>query len=165
MAKIHVPKDGHVAPAQTGGYSFLPYTDDAKKRIVDQAIFILTLNVRGMKSCNECFQKLANGHGRTFDDILDDPMTFIHYDTHTGAGDFGATLEGTQNVTITEFAIRMGRWTVAATLVHEFAHVNGAPGTDSKAEETLKCCGFKDLYNPKIIGSAEPFADIINAEA
>jgi hypothetical protein len=162
MAKIHVPDDGHDAP-EPGDYSFLPFTDKDKKRIVEQAIFLLTNNVRGMKPCNECFQKLANK--RTFDDILDDPRTFIHYDPRTAADDYGGTRPGTQNVTITETAIRKGRWTVAATLVHEFAHINGAPNTDSKAEETLKCCGFKDLYDPELHGSAEPFADIINADA
>ncbi len=49
----------------------------------------------------------------------------------------------------------MGRWTVAASLVHELAHVNGAPGDSHAAEATLPCCGFAALYVPTIIGANE----------
>lgn len=43
---------------------------------------------------------------------------------------------------------------IAATLVHELAHVNGAPGgMESKAAEaTLPPCGFDDLFNPALVG-------------
>ena len=46
----------------------------------------------------------------------------------------------------------MGRWTVAATLVHELAHVNGAPGNDRQAEHTLASCLLQKLEDPQIIG-------------
>ena len=43
---------------------------------------------------------------------------------------------------------------IAGTLVHELAHVNGAPGgMESKAAEaTLPPCGFDDLFNPATVG-------------
>jgi hypothetical protein len=44
---------------------------------------------------------------------------------------------------------------VAGTLVHEFAHVNGAPGTTRQAEATLLACGLGRVYNPIIVGSRE----------
>ena len=38
-------------------------------------------------------------------------------------------------------------------LVHELAHVNGAPGgMVSKAAEATLPCGFDDLFNPAIVG-------------
>jgi hypothetical protein len=160
MAKIHVPGDGHTAP--TGGtFRYLPYTDRGKKRVIEQALFILRHNVHGMRPCNDCFRALPGG--RSFDDILDDPLVFIHYDPQTTAESYAATRRGTKNVTITQYSIGMGRWTVAATLVHEFAHINGAPSTTHQAEGTLKCCGFRALEDPRIIGSADPHSDVCNA--
>jgi hypothetical protein len=149
MAKIHTPGDGYTAPLPNSGYEWQEYADEKKKRVIEQALFILRHNVRGSKPCNHCFQKLPGG--RTFDDILNDDTVVISYSPGNQRNDFGATLG--KDVTITEFSIRMGRWTVAATLVHEFGHVNGAPGTDHQAEGTLICCGFSALHNANIIGA------------
>ncbi len=43
---------------------------------------------------------------------------------------------------------------IAATLVHELAHVNGAPGgmLSKAAETTLPPCGFGDEFNPATVG-------------
>lgn len=150
MARIHVLGDGHTGPVP-GTFQYLPYTDAAKQRTVQRALDILRTNVRGCKRCNDAFKALPNG--RTFDEILDDPDVFIHYDPQNVRGLFGGTRTGTKNVTITEFSIRMGRWTVAATLVHEFGHVNGAPGNTHAAEGTLPQCGFAGLHDPTIIGA------------
>jgi hypothetical protein len=149
MATIHVPGGGHVAPAANSGFQWLPYSDDKKKHVIERALFILRHNVRGMKPCNACFRRLPGG--RSFDDVLDDPSVFISFDPQTTKGTFGATLG--KEVTITDFSIGIGRWTVAATLVHEFAHVNGAPGDTHDAEGTLLCCGFSALHDPDIIGA------------
>ena len=149
MAKIHVPGDGHTPPVP-GGFEYLPYTDADKKKVVERALWILKHNVKGMKPCNDCFKKLPGG--RTFDDILDDPDVYIHYDPNNGGQFYGSTIG--KDVTVSEYSIRMGRWTVAATLVHEFAHVNGASGSTHDAEATLPCCGMQGLYNRTIIGAA-----------
>ena len=43
-------------------------------------------------------------------------------------------------------AFRIGRWTVLATLIHELAHCNGAPGGGSTvAEDALPACGLGRL--------------------
>jgi hypothetical protein len=150
VANIHVPGDGHITP--TGRHQWLAYPDEQKKKVVAAALFILKHNIRGSKPCNDCFTRLPGG--RTFDDVLDDPAVFISFDPSNHEGDFGATIGS--DVTITDFSIRMGRWTVAATLVHELAHVNGAPGGDSaEAESTLICCGLKKLFHPDIVGRLE----------
>jgi hypothetical protein len=56
---------------------------------------------------------------------------------------------------ISQFTIRMGRWSIAGTIVHELAHLNGADGHSHAAEETLKYCGLQSPlgpYNPHIRG-------------
>lgn len=154
MAKIHVSGDGYAAPPPNSGWQWLPYSNAHKKRIIEQALFILRHNVRGMKPCNDCFSRLPGG--RTFDDILDDPNVVISFDPKNNGSDYGATDQvGGHDITITEFSIRMGRWTVAATLVHEMAHVNGAPVDTHQAEGTLLCCGFSALHDATIIGAEE----------
>lgn len=155
MARLHTPGDGYTAPAPNSGFQWNTYSDEKKRRVLERALFILRHNVRGLKPCNDCFRKLPGG--RSFDDILDDPNVVISFDPQTTANLFGATLGN--DVTITDFSIRIGRWTVAATLVHEFAHVNGAPATDHQAESTLLCCGFSALHNPAIIGAGEESSD------
>ncbi len=148
MVKIHVKGDGHTPPPPDPVATYDPYTDAKKQKVVEDALFILRNNVKGMKPCNDCFKKLPNG--RTFDDILDDDTVFICYDPSIK---YCANTLG-NDITINEYSIRRGRWLVAATLVHEFAHVNGAPATDHQAEGTLPCCGMggNGLYDPTIIG-------------
>jgi len=51
---------------------------------------------------------------------------------------------------------------VAATIVHEFAHVGGAPGWPSPAaERALPKCGFGPQYDPGIFGSIESVARML----
>jgi hypothetical protein len=147
MVKIHVPGDGHTAPPPDAVATYNPYTDVKKKKVVEDALFILRNNVKGMASCNECFTKLPNG--RTFADILDDDTIYICYDP---SDRWCANTLGNNHITINEYSISRGRWLVAATLVHEFAHINGAPGTDHRAEATLPPCGMgaNGLYDPTV---------------
>lgn len=146
MVKIHIPGDAHIAPPPDSVATYLPYTDAAKKRVVEDALFILRNNVKGMKPCNDCFTKLPNG--RTFDDILDDNAVFICYDPSSR---WRANTLG-NDITVNEWSIKVGRWMVANTLVHEFAHINGAPVTDHQAEGVVACCGFAALEDPTCIG-------------
>jgi hypothetical protein len=85
--------------------------------------------------------------------VWGDASVFISRDPSNQQGNFGATLG--KDITITRFSLRMGRWTVAATLVHELAHVNGAPGTDTQAEDTLLSCLLRGLHDSTIIGMME----------
>ncbi len=96
------------------------------------------------------FQSLDGG--RTFAEVWNDPHVWINYDPENRQGKYGAHRRGTKEIAISKYALRMGRWTVAATLVHELAHVNGAPGNNSQAEDTLKTCLLKGLHDPTIIG-------------
>ena len=120
MPTINTPGSAHVAPAPNSGFRWLAYEDDNKlKKALQDAFFIIQNNIRGMRPCNKCFKALPGG--KSFDDVWDDATVFVSFDPQGKGGTFGATLG--KDVTITAFSLRMGRWTTAATLVHELAHV------------------------------------------
>lgn len=64
---------------------------------------------------------------------------------------YGAALGN--HITLSKYTLNMGRWNAAATLVHELAHVGGAGGSDTMAEDVLLKCLLKNLHNPNIIGN------------
>jgi hypothetical protein len=151
MVKIHVSGDGHTPPVYAG-YKWDPFSDASQKQVIEDALHILKNNIKGYKPCNDCFKALPGG--KTFDALLGDNTIFLSYHSKNTKGYYGATLG--KDITISKYSIGMGKWTVAATLVHELAHVNGATGSDTKAEDTLICCKLNGLHDPTIIGSTEP---------
>ena len=94
-----------------------------------------------MPSADGYFRSLP--FGRSLSSILADRNIWINYaPTLTklwGAADMRSHME----VAITPPAYLWGRWTVLATLIHELAHVNGAPSVSSRAaEDALLHCGL-----------------------
>jgi hypothetical protein len=50
---------------------------------------------------------------------------------------------GGKEIAVSETSFKIGRWTVLATLIHELAHSNGAPGgADKRAERAVYACGL-----------------------
>jgi hypothetical protein len=92
-----------------------------------------------MPSADAYFRSLPGG--RSLSQLLADRTIWINYSStmpHYGE----AVLSG-KELCISETSCRVGRWTVLGTLVHELAHINGAPGNPSKlAEEALLHCGL-----------------------
>jgi hypothetical protein len=119
------------------------------RKLWNAALFILKHNIRGMKPCNTCFSALPGG--RTFDQVIDDASIFISFDP-SGPNSGVTNAVGGKEVTVSASEFRGGRWTVAATLVHELAHVSGAGTTTLDAENTLKCCGLFGLFRAGSIG-------------
>jgi hypothetical protein len=157
MPTVHVPGDGHPTPAPLAdGTRWDAYSDAKIKHILDQALFILRHNVRGSRPCDDCFSRLPGG--RTFTDVFDDPSVFVSFDP---SGPFPATTDsvGGREVSINASEFRIGRWSVAATLVHELAHVNGADTVSADAENTLRCCGFAAHFRPGATGANETRSD------
>lgn len=149
MPQINTPSTGHAGPAPIpGGHTYLPYTDAAHLATLQRAIAIITTKIKGDSKCDLAFKSLPGK--RTFAQVWADNSIWINFDPTRASGDFGAARG--REITITAFALSMGHWTVAATLVHELAHVNGAPGTTRAAEATLKSCLLGKLENPNIIG-------------
>lgn len=158
MPTIHTPGDGHTGPLpDPDGTRWDPYSDPKILHTLKQALFILKHNIRGMRPCNKCFSALPGG--RTFDDVFDDASVFISFDP--SGPDSGATDSvGGKDITVGKREFRVGRWSVAATLVHEFAHVNGAPGgLSAAAETTLTCCGLRGLFRAGVVGERERHSD------
>jgi hypothetical protein len=148
MPKINTTKSGHAGPAATSGWQWLPYSNETHLNTLKRAITIINNKIKGDKPCNQAFRALPGR--RTFAQVWTDPSVWLSFDPRRTNQLYGATLG--KEITITEYSLAMGRWTVAATLVHELAHVNGASGTDTKAEDTLKKCLLKGLHDPNIIG-------------
>ena len=153
MPTVHTAGDGHVTPLPLGdGTRWDPYTDPKIRKILDQALFILRNNVRGARPCDRCFSRLPGG--RTFADVFDDASVFISFDP-AGPNSGRTDSVGGREVTIGASEFRIGRWSVAATIVHELAHVNGAGIATADAENTLRCCGFSAHFRPGAIGLNE----------
>jgi hypothetical protein len=122
---------------------------------VQRGLTIIRDRIRGRERCDAIFSALPRG--RTFQQLFDDVTSFVNYDPSNRQGDWGWTIPGTypKDVVISQFTIRMGRWSIAGTIVHELAHLNGADGHSHAAEETLKYCDLQSPngpYNPNIRG-------------
>jgi len=115
-----------------------------------------------MASADTYFRSLPDGRSLTA--LLADRSIWINY--HATMNAYGEAEISGKELCISVTACRIGRWTVLATLIHELAHINGAPGGASKAaEEALlhtglgkqseKTTGVDDPrtpYNPNISG-------------
>jgi hypothetical protein len=153
MPNINTPGANHAAPAPSGGWQWLPYTDQAMLHTITQAVRIIDQRIKGSQRCDAAFRALPGG--RSFADVWSDPTIWVSYDPDNLGHKFGVTnrVSGTE-ISITRFALRMGRWTTAATLIHELAHTNGAPGGNSHAAEgTLRDCLLQGLEDPNIVGA------------
>ena len=80
------------------------------------------------KKCDCAFRKI--GSHRSLKQLVADPSITVHFDPAPETTDEGGhTLDGdTHNIWITPLACRLGRWTLAATLVHELTHITFVPG-------------------------------------
>ena len=142
--KINTSASGHGNLTITGDH-WWAYTDATALKCLEQAMFILKNNIKGMKPCNERFKKLSGT--RTFDDVLNDDTIWISYDSRTTVDWYGITnFVGGKEISISQLAFNKGRWWVAGTLVHEMAHTNGASATTGDADDTLLYCGVKNAY-------------------
>jgi hypothetical protein len=157
MPNVNTPESGHVVSRKFTRYQFLPFTNAHFLAVLRDAMRVITGRVTGHEPCNAAFRALPGR--RSFADLWADPTVWINFDPQMTPGIFGAKIMGyPPEITITATTLTKGRWWTAATLVHEFAHVNGAPGAHSgdharDAEEVLRRCLLKDLADPTIIGA------------
>jgi hypothetical protein len=151
MPTIHLPGDGHLTWLPLGdGTAWDSYVDKDALATLKAAIDLIRRQVKGLVPCNKCFSKLPGG--RNFDEVFEDASIYVSFDG--GGPNSGVTNRaGGKEVTISARELRTGKWSVAATLIHELAHCNGASGTSIDAENTLNCCGFKKHFRPGAIGA------------
>jgi hypothetical protein len=154
MPSINTTGSGHAAPAAIAGWQWLPYSNVGWLSTLRKAIHIIDTRIKGNQPCNAAFSALPSG--RTFAHVWADPTIWISFDPDR-TGRYGATNRvGGKEITITEYALAMGVWTVAATLIHELAHTNGAPsGNSHAAEATLGKCLLRNLEINTILGKLE----------
>ena len=95
---------------------------------------------RGTPSANTYFRGLPGG--RTLTALLADASIWINYGPSLGG--WGQTDSvGGKEIALGGLAFRTGRWSVLATMIHELAHSNGAPGGASQdAERAVLACGL-----------------------
>jgi hypothetical protein len=106
-------------------------------------------------SCNAAFEALPGL--RPFSDVWHDPNVWISFSMDPVDVHYGWSFEFGRDVAITHAAFSRSWTFVAATLVHELAHINGAPGPPSRAaEDTLRHCGFEWQRDPTVVGQFGP---------
>ena len=95
---------------------------------------------KGNPKANTFFKGLPGG--RSLTQLLNDSTIWINYCP-------GLTLFGEAQISGKELALgpspfRKGKWVVLGTLIHELAHIDGAPtaGGSTLAEEALYHCGL-----------------------
>src|SRR5262249_36650526 len=157
MPNINRPVRKHETNFRTrDGDQWLPFTDDGQIQMMIDAFMEINRKViwdKGiLKSCNCAFARLPGR--KEFAAVWRDPDVWVSFNPNPDDGLFGITYK--KDVAIASRVFKMPdpvRW-IAATLVHELAHVNGAPGgMESKsAEATLPPCGFDDKFNPAAVG-------------
>ena len=101
---------------------------------------------QNIASADVYFRGITAG-ARSLTELLADSNIWVNF--HPTLVDFGVTPGAAGFATecaIGPAAFRIGRWTVLATLIHELAHCNGAPGGGSTvAEDALPHCGLGKL--------------------
>lgn len=149
MPNIHKTAAKYTAPTPLQGWQWLPFTDKIMLNVITRAVSLIDKRIKGTKPCEAAFKALPGG--KSFSDIWSQANVWVSFDPDRSGNKYGVTLNK-QHVSITAYSLAMGEWMAAATLIHELAHVNGAPGNDTQAEDTLLKCMLKDHHNPNIIG-------------
>lgn len=158
MPNINIKSRNRTILRTTGGDTWEPFQDDRQVDLVIAAFMAINKHViwdkKILKTCNCAFAKLAGR--RDFATVWKDPNIWVSLNSNPASDIFGMAYKKEISIPIRMFSLPDPTRVIAATLVHELAHVNGAPGgwTDSKAaESTLPPCGFDDQYNPAIVGA------------
>ncbi|NOY84928.1 MAG: hypothetical protein GXO96_08955 [Nitrospirae bacterium] len=165
MAKINTHASGHGSKTEhyAGGtiiqYNIFPKTTASDKKRLDNVndayniLSRLDIKIDLQGPCNRYFRTLPKG--KTFRHFWRDNTIFINYSPSIVSGFYGATHSNDRDICISAWCLdNTNRWMVAATIMHEFAHIGGAPGGAShSAEKAADMCGFKQQYNPTILGS------------
>ena len=106
--------------------------------------------VKNNPRCNTYFRSLPNG--RSLTNLINDSRIWVNYDPTIPPPLTGETHVPTGEIALPDLPFIKGRWVLLGTIIHELAHVNGAPitGGDTRAEEALYHCGLgtaKEYYD------------------
>jgi hypothetical protein len=136
--------------AGNGAVLFWPYDGGKPRETLKQAMAIIQHSVVGKvgpaTQCGKFFAGLPNH--QTFDQVWS--SLWINWHPYSGCGFLGATSRG--EITLSNDCFDKGVWVAVATIMHEMAHVNGAPAGTSAAEDTLKNCGMWKHWSAGSVG-------------
>lgn len=177
MAKVNVSGCGHGSKVESysGGLvvTYGPFpndTPDARARLEKvqrafSAVDRLAISQSATSACNVYFASLPKGS--SFRQLWKDDRVFINYSPAAEEGRFATTHSNDRDIALTRWCIdHHNHWMIGATIVHEFAHIGGAPGGAShKAERAVRECGFIPQYDPDIRGSLQLLASFMERMA
>lgn len=177
MTTINIKKTGHGSRIEnySGGtsirYNFFPNISPTDKKRLQKVIKAhaiidkLDKKISLHNTCNKYFKTLPKK--KTFRHFWRKNNIYINFSPSSKNGFYGATHSNDKDICISAWCLdNTNKWMVAATIVHEFAHIGGAPGGMShSAEKAADKCGFKPQYNPKIMGSIKRLGDYLEKMA
>ncbi len=134
----------------------------AERAVLDWARHRARWIARNLSSADAYFKRLP--FQKTLTALVADSSLWLSYEDNPGR--YGATsIRNFRDIVISSHAFDKGRWVVLATLIHELAHVGGAPGFNDSAEQAVLACGLgrrdelirgrddpKTPYEPGIFG-------------
>jgi hypothetical protein len=145
---------------------FLTTTQEEVRRLkkIQQAVQLvgkLETQQNLYDTCNMYFTKLPRG--KSLRELWKGGGVFISLWPNSPRGEFAVTHSNNKDITIASWCLDTQTVSmVAATVIHEMAHVAGAPGGDSHmAERAVDKCGFHDEYDPRLLGSLELYSYLI----
>lgn len=149
MISVNSTENSHVGPLGSG-----PMPTNYLHTL-RQALSLLRYRVRDNAGCNASFEQLP--FKNNFQSFFDNAYIWINYDSRNDGWCGWMRVETSpMDIVVTQFALRMGKWLTAATIIHELAHLNGAPGGESHAAElrVLECRlhSAKGPYDPSAKG-------------
>lgn len=125
--------------------------DAYRVQLIQQALDWIRDNVVNSSStagtCNSAFSNLRGG--RSFEEVWQSRNVWISCCLCPG-NLFGIATGN--DIAIAKDAYAQGWEAVAATIIHELAHVNGATVSTSDAEDTLLECGLESEHQSGLIG-------------
>lgn len=112
-------------------------------------------------ACNQYFRSLPRG--LSLRGAWESQGVFIDFSPTMMRYFFGATHSNNRDIAISAWCLdTQNVWVVAATIVHEMAHVAGAPGGSSRsAEDSLNRCGLGTQFDPSAVGVLEQFSNYL----
>ncbi|MGB8472831.1 MAG: RHS repeat-associated core domain-containing protein [Candidatus Acidiferrum sp.] len=117
---------------------------------LQQALDIVRKIALTNKTCDCAYKTIPQGSGLSLSNFLDDPGIKISYapdlpPTRDRNGNISVVAANvnpfnTHQIVIRAYSCRMGRWTLAADLVHELVHISkgSLPGDDEQLPEDME---------------------------
>lgn len=102
------------------------------------------------ESCDDAFGILPGG--KKFSEIWKDQNIWVSFLKTADTKIFGQAVKWGRDIAVSYGSFRHGWKQVAATIIHELAHINGASEKTTDAEDTLVHCGLASKHRSDIIG-------------